>query len=624
MTRLGEAGPAARLGSGPAGAALLLVLGLVTWLPAIHGGMVNLDTPWLVRDNPILSTGDPRWIPTLLFDLDPGIRRTLGAEYLPVRDLTVLVDFALFGRRWALHHAVNLAWYLAGCLLFWRIARRLLAPRSLLAFLVAALFTVHPVHVESVVWLASRKDVVSLTFFMAAVWAWLAIRRRGRAVAVALLFTVLATWSKNTAVVLPGVLAAVSWLHRGEDARRPRFWLQWLPFAAFVLLAWNVSNRVGADMGMYAWVRGGSLPAALLLECRVVLRYLSMLVWPVGLSVVYPEPEVLPLADPRALGALAAVMAMGIGLLLLARRMPLATLGGAWAFLTLLPVSQVVPIQNLMADRYLLLPSAGFLLVVGAGLAGAGSWRPRSRIWPGILPVAGAVAVLLLALLTARRCRDWHDTVTLWSAAVAQYPTSVRARASLAGALLGEGRVQEAERTLVQALGEQGGHAALLQGLGWVWMVQDRPHRAERALRRALERDPRRRKAANNLIKLLLDQDRPREALAVAQQLLRYRPLYPQGWNALGAVLLELGDPEEAASASRRAVTLDPHLAAAWCNLGGAGWLQGNRDLAEGAWRRCLALDPQRKQARRGLRALGAIRTDASAGAPLKLSLIHI
>ncbi len=580
--------------------AALLLAGLLAWQGSVHSGTVNFDTPWLVTDNPILSTGQLRWIPTILWDMERGTRLVLGAEYLPVRDLTVLADFALFGSCWACHHAVNLGWYLLGCLLFLALAERLLGkgPR---AWLAAGLFALHPLHVESVAWLANRKDVVSLAFFMLATLLWLERRRWRWGLGLSLLCTALAVWSKNTAIVLPGVLVALSLLVERQDPRKARWWLQWLPFGLLVGACLAVSLSLGDLVAMYAPTRGGSLASALLLECRVLLIYLRMLVLPVGLSAVYIEPPLLPLAHPASLASLALVLALLAAIPLAARRAPMAALGLACFFLTLLPVSQLVPIQNLMADRYLLLPSAGLALLL------ASLWpadlRGRSRL-ALVLP---GLALLGLGVGTAQRCLVWRDSVALWSDTSAKAPTS-RVQRSLSGALVEAGRTPEAERVLRQALTERPDDAVLLEGLGWVRLKLGYSEEAEALFRRALDQDPSLRKASSNLISLLVPSDRAAEAAELGEILVAAHPLYAQGWNNLGSARLQLDDLQGAAQAFERALELDPFYALPACNLGVVGWRARNGDAARRWFQRCLELDADNAMALRALERLGGGR----------------
>lgn len=587
--------PGGRWLRGGWGALLLVALGLLTWAPALDVGLETFDSPWLIRDNPLLNTGDPAAIGTVLLDFSEGVRRTLGSEYLPVRDLTVLADFALWGADWRGHHAQNLAWYLASCLLFWRLLLHLGLPagRSLG---IAAIFLVHPVHVESVAWLASRKDVISLFFFLLACLSWVADPRRLRALLTCLCCYVVAEGAKNTAIVLPGVLLLLSWVARRDDLRRLRGWWPFLPMGLLALGMVSLSLRVGDVVGMFAERRGGSLLGSMLLESRIVWRYLGMLAWPGHLAVLYPDPPVLPWSHPLSLAAVGGLLAVLVGTLGVARRAPLVALGVGWFGVTLLPVSQVVPIQNLQADRYLLLPSAGFLLVVGGVLAALPA-RLLSRPARIVLPLA---VVGVLAVATHHRCRLWQSPLDLWADASARYPHDPRSRANLAGALVEAGRPAEAEAVLREGLQatEDGG---LLQGLGWVLLVQGRADEAEAALRRALELEPDRARAANNLTALLREQGRIDEAVEVGRHLVEVRPLYPTGWNVLGAALLDARRLDEAEAALLRARELAPFDADPACNLGGVAWLRGDLQAAGSWWTLCGELEPGHPTAARGL-----------------------
>ena len=538
----------------------LLALGLATWWGVIHDGIVSYDTPWLVRDNPLLNQGDPASILPILWDLSRGTRLVLGAEYLPVRDLTVLLDFALFGPRWALHHAQNLTWYLAACLVFWRIAARLVPDRAT-AWLAGALFLLHPVHVESVAWLASRKDVVSLFFFLAAVWAYLAGHGRPWRTGAVLGCAALATWSKSTAIVLPGLLVAHSLVIFRERPFRLGWWAAWLPLGLLTAAALAIAIRVGGHVSMYAPLRGGSHAAALLLETRVILHYFAMLAWPVHLSVLYPEPPPLPLGHPASLAGLAVVGSLLAAIPLTARRAPLVSLGLCWFFLTLLPVAQILPIQNLMADRYLILPWGGLVLALAAGLAAL-----RRRL--GMAPLlAVGVACLGLAWATWTRIPAWHDSVALWSAALEVYPDSEKARRFLAGALAEAGRPEEAEAVLTAGLIRPGTHPGLQAGLGVLRLTQRRPEEAEVLLQAAWDGDDDLREAGANLLSLLVGQGRLDEAVALGADLTRLHPLYPLGWNNYGSALLGAGRYDDAVQAFHRALDLDPFYGSAACNL---------------------------------------------------------
>ncbi len=576
-------------------AALLVVAAaLIAHATGVHGGTIAYDTPWLVVNNPILGSGSLSALGPILWGMDTGTRLTLGAEYLPVRDLTVLFDHALFGDAWALHHAHNLAWYALACLLFHRVLVVLLGdgPRALLGGL---LYAVHPVHVESVAWLASRKDVVSLAFFMGALLCFMARDRHRMLAPAAGLLTLLAYWSKNTAVVLPAWMLALELLRPG---RRPTLRglldLAWPGLAVVGGLAITLS--LGDLVGMYAEPRADSLGGLMQIDAQVVARYLGMLVWPVDLGVLYPEPTPLGWSHPTVLAAAALVGGTALTGLACFRRAPLVALGTAWFCLALVPVMQLVPIQNLMADRYLLLPSAGVALALCALPLPEVARRPVFGL--------GLVATVLLGGVSLQQSALYRGSEAIWQRTVDTYPELPEAWANLSAAQALDGQTEAASTTVDTALRLHPGDSLLLTTSGLRAMEAGDPVKAERAFRAALAAGPGRRKAGHNLTVLLVRQGRFEEAVEVGADTVERNALYPQAWVSYGVALMNSERLEDAAAAFEEAERIDPFLPSPPCNAGGVAWLMGKRAEAGLHWQRCLLLDPDNEQAQGGLRAL--------------------
>lgn len=564
----------------------LAALVVVTWATSLHSGYVHFDTPWLVADNPILSTGDLSWLPAIVADTSLGTRMVLGAEYLPVRDVTVLLDFAVFGDWWMGHHLVNLGWYLAGCVLWLWLCRRLL-PDPRLAFLAAALYAVHPTHVESVAWLASRKDVVSLALYLGAIVTWWRGGRGGWAASV-LLFG-LAYWAKNTAITLPAVLVLLSLLARRERPTTLRWLAQWIPHGLVALLGLAVTLRLGQSVSMMAPERADTAWGLVRIEAQVIARYLEMLVAPRGLSALYVEPAV----DGPAWIGLSLIAALLAAAAACWRARPLVSLGILWFFVTLLPVSQIIPIQNLMADRYLLLPSAGAILAAVALVPAAALRRPAG--------LAAAVAVVaVLGGVTAQRNLVWTSDVHLWEDTVEKQPDLDRGWLSYAAALEREGEGTRAAAVLAEGLARLPDSPLLVQSHGLRLLEQGDP-RAEAVLREAIARDSGARRAANALVVLLHREGRLEESVAVGQQLVTIHPLYVEGWNSLGAACIDARELDCADRALQRAQALAPMDARVWVNLGNLAYLTEDRAGAQAAWEEALRLEPGNDYARRGL-----------------------
>jgi len=586
--------------SGWRGALAVALVAVLAHMAGVHDGYVAYDTPWLVVDNPLLSPGSLKALPAVLWGMDTGTRLTLGAEYLPVRDLTVLLDFALFGEAWAGHHLQSLLWYALGCALFQRVAAKLLGdgPRSVA---VAALFAAHPVHVESIAWLANRKDCVSLALFMATCLLWLT---RGSGLvrpALCALLALLAFWAKNTAVVLPAVLVLLTVHQEGLRLRGSSILALALPSVA-IALGLGITLGLGEMVGMYAAPRADDALGIAQIDVQVVARYLGMLAWPASLGPRYPEPGVVGWTTPEVLAAVALVGGLVAVGLAAWRRAPLVTLGLGWFFVALVPVMQLVPIQNLVADRYLLLPSAGLVLALGALLPTSGT---ASR------PIAGVVVLALMGLCwqSAQQSLIWRSSQSLWGHSVSQYPELAQGWADLAGAQSDQGDHLTALATVDAGLLRHPDHPKLLQSRGYRLQALGRTDEAEASFRAALDAQPSLRGAAHNLALILIRSGRLDEAVARATETTQRNALYPLGWQGLGLAHMERGDLPEAAAAFSESHRLEPSAAAPICNLGAVGWLAKDLDAAELWWGRCLVIQPDNDQARRGLMAIEARRS---------------
>ncbi len=580
------------------GHALLLLLGLLTWSNTLHSGVVNFDTPWMVVDNPVYSEGGLAALHAVLWDLSFATRNALGAEYLPVRDLSVLADTSLWPTNYLLHHLHNLVIYLLACALLLELMV-LVFGRGPRAWFATALFAVHPVQVETVAWLVGRKDLLALLFVVAAALAWLRSAGRGKGLAVALICMLLACWSKNTAIVLP-VLLALFAIFLPAGSRDRRWWFSWLAFGAIAVLVIGTSLAVGEQMGFLAERRGDGPLEGLLVQCRMTWHYLQTFFWPGELSVLYAEPVVRPLVQAGNLLSVVACLVLVVLVVLCRRRRPLVSLGLLWFLVAQLPTSQLVPLQNLVADRYLFLPSVGLVIAVAALLPTSPGKHGR---W---LAALCCLLLLLLAVSSWQRSAVWHDSVALWSDAVLKQPELGRNHAALAGALRAAGREGEAATVLLRASSLLPGDPLVLQSRGLLLMQQGRLQEAESALREALRAKPRLRKAANNLALLLHRSERSDEALDLASQLVRTDPYYPVGLNTLGTILFDLGRLDGADKALRASLELDPFGVNALCNLGSVAYRQGRFDEARDRWLQCLQRQPDHAVAAQGLQAIEA------------------
>lgn len=424
---------------------LLIVLGLVAgtvgiYLPVARFDFVALDDPQYVTQSDLVRSGlDPvaMWGALTEFHAD---------NWHPLVWWSLMLDVELFGVQPGPFHLVNLAWFLVNVVLLYFAMRELTGERWRSAA-VAAVFAVHPLHVESVAWVTERKDVLSGAFWILTLWAYAHWARKLHSswwwlVTAGLIAGLM---SKQIVVTLPCVFLLLDWwpLQRLEDVRlgatRPqralallREKLVWFGACAAAILI-VLQAQTQAKESTDDW------PLALRLSNSVLsaLRYLGKTFWPVNLSVQYSYNP--PESQAPVLAAAVTVLAITLAAVLAWRRWPWITVGWLWFLGTLMPVIGLIQVgKQSMADRYMYLPIIGLTI--------AFAWMiplPRSRAGRWCLGLIVVLGLAVLAVRTMQQVSVWRDTETLFQHALAIDPTNDSAHYAIAPIDLSAGRVSE-------------------------------------------------------------------------------------------------------------------------------------------------------------------------------------
>jgi tetratricopeptide (TPR) repeat protein len=513
-------------------AALSLLLALLTaaaFAPALDDGFVSLDDPAVVTDNPRVLQG---------LGVD-GLRWALtsreAANWHPLTWASHMLDVDLYGTSPRGHHLTNVALHAAATVAFFLFLAGATGA-ALPSFLAAALFGLHPLRVESVAWVAERKDVLAAALWMLALLAYLRHARRPGAARFAAVFAlvVLGLAAKPTLLALPAVLLVVDlWPLGRRRSANPAAATPWRTLLAEkALLALPVLGALALTLDAQ---RGAGTIAALPLASRVAnafanhLDYLGLLAWPSRLYI----PRLLPEGGAAPLAAVAGA-ALVAGACAAAwrwrRRAPFAAAGWAWYLLAFVPMIGLVQLVNQsVADRYTYLPSAGLAIAVAWGAAAAAT-GPRSR------RVVGGAAVLLLAVLLAAsraQTRVWKDDVTLFGHAAALDPGNPAAALNLGTALMNEGSLARAEAVLRGLLAREPGFVPGRLRLGGVLLELGRPAEAVAVLAPAASREPLNVALRVRLGLALARAGRPSEARGHLETALRLRPRDPDALAAL-------------------------------------------------------------------------------------------
>ncbi len=467
---------------------LLICLAIAAGVLAVYGqvaghGFINFDDPDYVTKNPHIQQG--LTIDAIRWALTAG----RSANWHPITWLSHMLDWELFGANPMGHHWTSVLIHLANSIILFLLLEKMTGAAAKSAF-VAALFALHPLHVESVAWVSERKDVLCAFFWFLAMAAYLAYVRRpapGRYAAVAVLFA-LALAAKPMAVTFPFLLLVLDyWPLKRLGWERFSWRIVWEK-APLVLLS-------AASSAVTLWAQHGGRTVASLAQFPFANRmgnalvayaeYLIHTVWPVDLIVFYPYRT---WAGWQVALAAVFLAAATLSVVALRRRFPYLLTGWLWYAGTLVPVIGLVQVgSQRMADRYTYVPLVGIFVVAawaGAALLSRLSISARGRVAVGIL------AAVLLVPVSYRQVGYWKDSLTLFSHAVAAERQGAAAHFQLATALSENHRFDEAIFHYRKALAMNPGAVGVRANLAMTYLEAGRPKEALHLLKGAVARAP--------------------------------------------------------------------------------------------------------------------------------------
>lgn len=534
-----------------------------------------------------LSLDSIRWAFTTLY----------LANYTPLTWLTYFADYHRAGLDPGVYHLTNTLFHAAnGVLLYF--ALHALTRRVWPSALVAALFALHPLHVESVAWISERKDVLSTFFGLLALWAYAAYASAPglkRYLIVFALFTC-SLLSKPMLVTFPFLLLVLDFwpLNRAalSGTQRP-VWiglvLEKIPMimlaAVISLIAIIAQREANALPGREVLGLGARAANAAV----AYVRYLTLTVWPQDLIPYYPHPN-RGLPVWQVAGSAALLLVVSVTAWRLRDRAPYLLAGWLWYLGTLVPVIGLVQVGGqAIADRYTYVPLIGVFVAAAWAFAGLAERFPRARY----AAAAAAVAVLaLLGTLAHMQTALWRNSITLYEHTLRISPNNLVALPNLGEAFLTAKRYEDAVTTIERALaiapesaGSHGNLALALRALG-------KPNDAIAHLLTAVRLEPDSPKHRNNLALVQMDLGEFAAARQSLEQALAIDPSYTATQVNMGNVFLRQNDPDTAESHYYAALALEPRNADALSNLGAVHLMRGEFSPAETRLREALAITP--------------------------------
>lgn len=590
--------------------ALLLVLAVgACYAQVVDHQFISYDDLGYVSENPQVRAGltarGVAW----------AFKSGEMSNWHPLTWLSHMLDWQLYGPRAGLHKLTSVALHAGNALLLLAVLRRMTGSfwRSAL---VAGVFALHPLRVQSVAWVSERKDVLSIFFGLLALWAYAGyadVPKARRYLLVCLLFA-LSLLAKPMLVTLPFLLLLIdvwplgrasgaAWgrAEEGEDLSgaavpdaRPRFGWARLVAEKVPLLGLSIASSVITFIvqdvsGAVATTEKVPLAGRLANATWAYVAYLVTTVWPRGLTFFYPYDPKLPLATVA--GAAAALVALTALALALRRGRPWVGVGWFWYLGTLVPVIGIVQVGGQsMADRYTYFPVIGVTIALVWSMPGR--WG-RSAAGRAALGAAGVALLGVLAWRTWVEVGYWKDDRTLFARAVEATPDNYMAWINHGGVLGMSGQTQAAADAFRRAVALAPEYSKAHYNLGWTLAGLNRPAEAEACYREALRINPFYTDARANLAAVLNTQGRRDEALKELREAVRREPGHNVAVRALAMNLIDHRLIEEAIPMLERAVALEPTSAELRNNLATALDHAGQSVRAVEQFEKAVALDPR-------------------------------
>ena len=547
---------------------LLVCLIFVIVIPAVywnvsHYDFINYDDGEYVSGNQQIQSGLTKENLAWSFSLHENKK----FYWHPLTWISHMLDVELYGLNPGRHHLTNVIFHVLNTLLLFLFLHRMTGALWRCAF-VAALFALHPINVESVAWIAERKNVLSTFWGLMALWVYVAYTKQPgifRYLGVALCLS-LSLLAKPMLVTLPFVFLLLDyWPLRRIEFQRPmhsglihavRLIVEKIP--VLILSALSVYLSSISTRGIGNVIALQSVPMLLRIENALVsyLKYIGKMFWPAQLAIFYPYPKIIPLW--QVLGALAVLFAISIGTIRALRNHPYLAVGWLWFLGTLIPVIGLVQVGvwQEMADRFAYVPLIGLFVMIAWGIPHLVKRWHYKHIG---LTIVASILLIVVAITTHNQIRHWADSHSIFEQAIKATGGSWVAHHNLASGLMKRGRINEAIRHFNLAL-------------------QSKPPQPEGVY--------------YNLAIALTSQGRIPEAIECYTKALKLNPEYADAHINMGAVLAKEGMAAKAIGHYLEALRIEPNSDKAHFNLGNALLAQGRIDESIDHFLTALRLNP--------------------------------
>lgn len=530
----------------------------------------------------------------------------------PLTWLSHMLDCQLFGLMSGWHHLSNLIFHILNTLLLFFIFSKMTGALWRSAF-VAALFALHPLNVESVAWVAERKNVLSTFFWMLTLLAYTKYVERpkiDRYLIVVVVF-VLGLMAKPMVSVLPFVFLLIDYwplgrmqLGRSENYdleavstvksgyQRPvvlRLVLEKTPFFALSAVSIYLSTLSVQNLGIIVSTGAVPMTARIANALFSYIRYLEKIIWPQKLAVFYPYPNSLPLWQASVSGLL--LVGISAAVYLKVRRHPYLAVGWLWYLVTLLPVSGLMQagLWPAMADRFAYVPSIGLFILISWGLPAALSKRRNRNL---VLSVLTGAVLFYFLICTALQTSHWKDEIALFQHALKVTDNNWPAHNNLGVAFSERGKFDKAAFQFKEVLKIKPDHVGSRNNLANILFDHGKLKEAALQLKEAVRIKPNDTDMYNNLAIVLASQGKFDESVSFFEKALVIKPENDSAHYNFGTLLASQGKLQEAGKHFAEAIKIKPDYAAAYYQIGIILNRQGKAKIADIFFAKAIQLNP--------------------------------
>lgn len=526
------------------------------------------------------------------------------------------------------YHVINLMIHIVGSFAVYWLAFLLLAlaknpsdtQRKWLPALTAGLFVSHPIQTQAVTYIIQRYASMATLFYLLALCLYLTAwkerffrkHKQGKSfyfwIALAYACTFAAMFTKETAVTLPLVIVLIDHLFVKPNAKEDsKPILRYSPFL-FLLLTIPLTLWLTGYLAASPHKQGFTLPHPganwpygrtdyLFTQFNVTRTYLRLMFLPFSQNIMHDYPIVHSLWNLTTLFSAALIAGLLYLAVRTAPRVPIVSFGIAFFFLSLAPESSIIPIEDVIFEHRLYLPSIGFFLAVGSAVLGyrADSLKPEKR---AILHAVLAIWIAGLSLLTFSRNSAWQNEITLWQDAISKAPNKAMSHNNLGSGYANNGELEKAKKEFLIAIRLDPQFAPALSNLGAYYHKKRDLQAAIDCYLRAVKANPRYAKARLNLGRAYAESGEAQKALECFRRIIQNTPNSSEAYTELGNLFLVSNALDSAISTFQLALQLDPKSVLAIHNLGAAYQKRGMVKKAIRQFEKALILDPSRANSR--------------------------